>query len=87
MDGNDGMTNKRETPLFMILVAARSNVCVARLTTGVTSVIASLRHIPVTRVVSETDQELILASGEMAPSPRRVTQLTHYNLLPQIQIC
>ena len=37
----------------MILVAARSNVCVARLTTGVTSVIASLRHIPVTRVVSD----------------------------------
>ena len=61
MDGNDGMTNKRETPLFMICVAARSNVCVARLTTGVTSVIASLRHIPVTSLVSD--------AGRNGPEP------------------
>ena len=77
LDGNHGMTNKRETPLFMICVAARSNACVARLTTGVTSVTAS--HYP------SPDWSVIL--GEMAPSPHRVTQLTHSNLLPQLQIC
>ena len=46
------MTNKRETPLFMLSVAARSNVCVARLTTGVTSVTASHYASPDWSVIS-----------------------------------
>ena len=52
LDGNHRMTNKRETPLFLLVVAARSPAYVARLGLTAGASLCVTRRQCVTRLVS-----------------------------------